>query len=290
MIVVTAPYGKVGSKLLPRLLTQNLPVRAIASDPGKLDAATRARVDVVQGSMDDPAVLDRACAGADALFLLVPPPVTAASVVDHYRRFSEPAAAAVAKHGVARVVAISGLYHGGPETGPLYAVTAMGEAFARTDAAYRAIWSANHMENLLRQVEPIRKGFFAMPVPPSAKMPLVAVDDVAAISAELLADAGWTGHGGVAAMGPEDVSHDEVAATISDVLGRPVRFQAVSEQDFIAQMTGRGASLDVAEWLRAMFRQGGESPHGNAPRHGQGATPTSFRDWCGQVLKPAVEG
>ena len=75
---------------------------------------------------------------------------------------------------------------------------------------------------------------------------------------------------------------------LGEVLGRTVRFQSMSESDFIAQMTGRGASADVARWLFDMFHSGGETPDGGAPSQPRTETPTTFQLWCEQVLAPAL--
>ena len=74
MIVVTAPTGKIGSQLVPHLIAAGEDVRVIARAPEKLAAEWTVKVDVKAGSMDDPAVLDRALDGAEALFWLVPSP------------------------------------------------------------------------------------------------------------------------------------------------------------------------------------------------------------------------
>src|SRR4051812_33538028 len=112
MIIVTTPTGRIGSQLLSHLLAAGERVRVIARDPAKLDPATRARVEVVQGSADDPAVVDRAFAGADSVFWVVPPLWSADDVTDYYLRFTRPAAEAMKAHGVRRVVSVSSLGRG----------------------------------------------------------------------------------------------------------------------------------------------------------------------------------
>ena len=219
MFLVTAPTGKIGSRLVADLLAANRPIRLLVRDPDRLSPAVRSRVEIVQGLMEDPVVLDQAMRGVDALFWLVPSPATVPDVRQHYLDYTRPAADAVRAHGVRRVVAVSGLYRGADlPTGPGFAVNAMAELFAGSGAAYRALWSANHMENLLRQVAALRQGHFALPVDPTVPMPLVAIRDVAAVASTLLSDEGWTGDGGVPVLGPEDLSHDGMAAIMTDVL------------------------------------------------------------------------
>ena len=80
MLVLTSPTGQIGRQVLDRVLDHREPIRVIARDPGRLPTRVRERVDVVQGSHGDPDVIDRAFAGADAVFWLVPPDPHAASL------------------------------------------------------------------------------------------------------------------------------------------------------------------------------------------------------------------
>ena len=72
MIVITTPTGLIGAQVLSNVLGSGEPVRVIARDPSRLPAQARERVEVVPGSHGDIGVVDRAFAGADAVFWLVP--------------------------------------------------------------------------------------------------------------------------------------------------------------------------------------------------------------------------
>jgi uncharacterized protein YbjT (DUF2867 family) len=292
MIVVTAPTSRIGSQLIPLLLAGGQRVRVIARDPAKLSGDTRDRVEVLQGSIDDPAVLDTAFAGAHALFWLVPFPFSAGDVDAHYRRFMRPAADAVTAQGVRRVVAISGLYARSlaRATGQTSLAIAGEQPLLHTGVDYRALWCASFMENLLQQVPAIaQQGTFYGQARPDQPLPLVAIRDIAALAAQLLLDETWAGQGGVAVMGPEDQSQNDMAGVMTEVLGRPVRYQHLPPEAFKAQFLQAGASPSVAQWLIDMFTAAQSDPHGGESRTPANTTPTSFRQWCTEVLKPAVQ-
>jgi uncharacterized protein YbjT (DUF2867 family) len=292
MIVVTAPTGNIGSQVIPQLLAAGEQVRVVARHPDKLSPEIRGNVAVVQGSTDDAAVLDNAFAGARALFWLVPFPLNVTDVKEHYLRFNRPAAEAIKARGVQSVVVISGLYgrlltRSAGTQSPAYAPEAV---FADAGAACRALWCASFMENLLQQIPAIRQqGAFFGPARPDLKKPLVATRDIAAMAARLLLDESWTGQGGEAVMGPEDLSQDDMARIMSVVLGTPVRFQQISAEIVKAQFVQAGGSPTVAEWLVEMQTEADDDPHGSVPRSPANTTPTSFRQWCEEVLKPAFE-
>jgi uncharacterized protein YbjT (DUF2867 family) len=292
MIVVTAPTGSIGAQLVPHLLAAGERPRLITRDPAKLAPALRETVEVVQGSLDDPAVLTQALAGAQSLFLLVPFPFHAEDITAYYLRFLRPAADAVTAQGVQHVVAVSGLYaHSQGRTAGMASVASvMDHLLGGTGAAYRALWCASFMENLLQQVPSLaRHGVFFGPALPDQKRPLVATRDIAATAAHLLLDASWTGQGGVAVLGPEDLSHSEMADIMTAVLGTPIRFQQMSADAATAQLLQAGASEAVAHLLREMYAAAADDPHGSVPRTPENTTPTSFRQWCADVLKPAIQ-
>ena len=114
MIVITTPAGQIGRQVLDNLLDSGEPLRVIARDPRHLPAEVRGRVNIVEGSHGDAAVVDKAFAGADAVFWLTPPDPRAPSVDAAFVGFTRPAAEAFNRHGVKRVVGVSALGRGTP--------------------------------------------------------------------------------------------------------------------------------------------------------------------------------
>jgi uncharacterized protein YbjT (DUF2867 family) len=112
MIVVTAPTAKIGCRVVEHLLAAGAPTRVVVRDPARLSTAVRDRVEVVVGSHRDGDVVDRAFAGAEAVFWLMPADLSAPSAEAAYVEASRPAAEALARHGVGHVVGVSALGRG----------------------------------------------------------------------------------------------------------------------------------------------------------------------------------
>jgi uncharacterized protein YbjT (DUF2867 family) len=137
--------------------------------------------------------------------------------------FSRPACEAFTSQGIKRVVGVSALGRGTPwaaNAGLVTASLAMDDLIASTGVSYRALMMPSFMDNVLRQVEAIKhQGAFFSPVSADRKLPSCATRDVAAVAARLLLDDSWSGQGGVPVLGPEDLSFNDMAQIMSEVLG-----------------------------------------------------------------------
>jgi uncharacterized protein YbjT (DUF2867 family) len=289
MIVVTAPTGLIGGQVLTRLLEGDELVRVIVRDASRLPAAVRARVEVVEGSHRDAAVVDRAFEGADSVFWLVPADDQASSVFDAYVGFSIAAADAIVRHQVKRVVTISALGRGTQIYGGYASASnAMEDLLASTGAHFRALVMPSFMDNLIWQVGAMKNtGSFFSPISGDRKMPAVATRDIAAAAANLLLDPTWTGREDVPVLGPEDVSFDDMAATISEILGTPVRFQQVAAEQSRQGFVSRGYSEAMADGMVDMAVAKDNGLDNTVVRTPENTTLTTFRQWCEDTLKPA---
>jgi len=293
MIVVTTPTGSIGRQVLDNILDGGQPIRVIARDPSRLPPRVNERVEVVEGSHSSVDVVNKAFAGADAVFWLVPPDPRAPSIDAAFVDFARPAADAIRGHGVKRVVAVSALGRGtamARNAGYVTASFAMEDLIASTGVGFRALTMPSFMDNILRQAEAIRsRGIFFSPISGDRKLPACATRDIAAAGARLLLDPSWTGRGHVAVLGPEDLSFNDMAEIMTEVLGKPVRFQQITFEAYKATLTQRGMSDAMAQGMVDMAAAKDAGLDNAEPRTRESTTPTSFRQWCEDVLAPAIQ-
>jgi len=291
MIVVTAPTGHIGGQVLANLLGQDEAVRVVVRDPAKLPAPVRGQVEVVAGSHKDREVVDRAFDGADSVFWLMPADSAAPSPYDSYVGASIPAADAVVRHGVERVVSISALGRERQEyAGYVSASLAMDDLFRSTGAHFRALTMPSFMDNLLWQADSIRKdGVISGTLPGDLKAPAAATRDIAAVATRLLLDHTWTGQDSLGVLGPEDLSPNEMAAILTDVLGTPVRYERGSREEDKRTFLAYGYSDAMAQGMIDMDLAKEHGLDSALQRTTENTTPTSFRQWAAEVLKPALD-
>ena len=292
MIVVTTPTGNIGLHVVRHLLDADEALRVIVRDPARLPEAVRNRVEIVEGSHGDAAVVDRAFRGVDAVFWLCPPTPSetpAAATVD----FARPGAEAMRRHRIGHIVAVTTLGRdtewqekAGNATGSIYMV----DLLRTTGAAVRGLALPAFMDNALQQVDAIRQGRTVGVIDPEKKLPHTATRDTGAAAARLLRDRSWTGQEDVPVLGPEELSYSDLAAIVSEVIGREVRYQQVPFDAFKAQLVARGLTDAFAQGYLDMLRAKNDGMDNVAPRATAIIGSMSFRQWAEEELKPAILG
>lgn len=292
MITITTPTGGIGRQVLDLLIANtNDEFRVIVRDPERLPTAIQKRVDVVVGSHGDPAVVKRAFDGADAVFWLVPPDSNK-TLEESYSGFTRPAIAAFQDCGVGRVVGVSALGRGTAVAGNAGLVTAslaMDDLIARSGVAYRALANPSFFENLLDDTAAIRdEGVFTDTVEADRRAPYVATRDIAAAATDLLIDRGWSGVEEVPLLGAGDLSPNDMAEIMTEVLGRAVRYRRQPVDQFRQELLGYGLADDFVSGLADMKTAKDRGLDAGVPRTPKNTTPTSFRQWCEDTLLSAV--
>ena len=290
MILVTTPTGDIGARVLHRVLEVGELVRVVARRASSLPEALAGRIDVVEGSHADAAVIGRALAGVDRVFWLPPGSPDSPGPEAAYVNFSRAFARALPDSDVTHVVGVSALGRGWPKpSGHAAASVRMDDLIAASRVSYRALACASLMDNIARQAGPIREtGTFYAPTPGNLELPHVAKSDVAAVAARLLLSPDWQGAEDVALRGSEDLSFDAMATIMSEALGRSVTFRAMSMEDFAGMMRSMGTSEGMAEAYVEMLTAKNEGMDATGGPGRRADTPTRFGQWCEDELRPIV--
>ena len=246
-ILAIGATGTVGRHLVPHLVDRGLPVRALVRNRA---ADLPAAVDRVIGDLADPGTLGPALAGVDAVYLACgnhPAQVAwETAVID-----------AAAAAGVQRIVKLSAL------DAAIGSPVAFADAHGRIEAHLQAsgiehvlLRPAFLMSNLLAAADGVRQaGAIFLPAA-GAKIAMVDPRDVAAVAAVALTE---TVARELPLTGPAVVTFDDIAAELSDVMGRRVGFVPVPDDAAVEQLVAAGAPEWFATNLVTQFgllRQG----------------------------------
>jgi uncharacterized protein YbjT (DUF2867 family) len=159
------------------------------------------------------------------------------------------------RHELKPVVSVSALARGvARKLGLVSASLAMDDLIASTGVSYRALAMPSFMDNILNQIEVIKnQGMFFSPIAGDRKLPTCASRDIATVAAKLLLDDSWSGQGSVPVLGPEDLSFNDMAQIMSEVLDEPVHFQQISGEALKARLTGDGMSEPMVRGMVDMM-------------------------------------
>ena len=168
----------------------------------------------------------------------------------------------------------------------------MDDLIASTGVAFRALTAPSFMDNMLRQAHAIKdQGMIFGTVAADRKLPTVATRDIAAVAARLLLDHTWTGQQEVPVLGPEDTGRRRYGRRHLRGARHPGALPADPRPGVPDQLTGHGISDAMAQgMLDMMIAKDNGLDNGVSRGPGNALdTPTTFRQWCADTLKPAVQ-
>jgi uncharacterized protein YbjT (DUF2867 family) len=196
------------------------------------------------GDLADAGSLFAALAGVDALFLVNSGPEIASR--------DELAAKAAKAAGVKHLVNLSsmdaaqdvgtGVWH------------ARGECAIRASGiAFTFVQPTGFMENALFWATSIKACGVVRSTTGDGKIPFIHSDDIAAVAIEALTTRDYDGKA-LPITGPEALSYAEMAAKIGEAIGKPVRFEEISDEHVRQRMTESGDSEEIIVAHLSIYR------------------------------------
>jgi uncharacterized protein YbjT (DUF2867 family) len=214
MIVVTGGTGRVGRQVVAQLRERNLKVRVVSRRPGQPQAG----VETAAADLADPASLEPALRGADALFLLWP--FTSAELTATLA----PQVAKLAARHVTRIVYLSA-QPAAERPGSFWALTE--RAIEDSGAAWTFLRPVGFASNTLMWADQIRAGDVVRWPFGAAARSLIDERDIAAVAVEALTQ---DGHAGARYLlsGPAVLTQAEQLAAIGRAVGRDLAWEELS--------------------------------------------------------------
>jgi uncharacterized protein YbjT (DUF2867 family) len=294
MIAIVGASGNTGGVVAGKLLEAGEKVRVIGRNAARLERFTSKGAEALTADATDASSLTKAFEGAEAVYAMIPPNISAPDVRSYQAQVSDALTAAIAKARVRKAVVLSSYGADKPDkTGPVTGLHRLEEklsAIAGLDAIY--LRAGYFMENLLPQVAVIRKlGMLAGPVRADLPLPLIATRDIGVAAAELLLTPNFVGKQARELLGQRDVAYTEIAPIIGKAIGKPgLNYTKVPAMMLRPALTQMGMSASMANLLLEMA-EALNSGHMVAlePRSESNTTPTSIEAFVTEEFVPRFQ-
>lgn len=234
MILVTGASGQLGGLVARKLIDRGQPVRLLSRDPSRLTDFPEA--EVAAGAYEDPAALDRACAGCDAAFVVsghTEPMIRAKS---HGNVFQ-----AAARAGAQYIVYTSFQSAGPASQFPYGRDHYQSEIYlGETGVPHLALRNSLYLDMIPELFNP--EGVILGPAG-AGRVAWASREDIAETAAAALSEPGKF-QGALPLTGPEALTLGETAELLVELTGRDLRYQ---DETMAAGRIWR-SKFDVPDW------------------------------------------
>jgi uncharacterized protein YbjT (DUF2867 family) len=295
MYVILGATGNTGSVTARRLLDRGKKVRVVGRDSKKLAPFVSRGADAFPADILDTDAMSRAFAGAEGVYVLIPPAMSLPDFRAYQDQVTESIAKAFEKAGVAHAVTLSSVGADKPDkTGPVVGLHKMELRLVQVRGLNALHLRAGYfMENTLAQIGIIRGfGMMAGPVRADLPLPMIATRDIGMAAAEALLRLDFKGQQAQELLGPRDVTYAEAAKIIGLAIGKTdLAYVQLPDEQVIQAMTGMGMSRNMAELLCEMSAAlNNRYMKPLEPRSEKNTTPTTFETFVQEVFLPAYKG
>ncbi len=280
MILITGATGTSGVEIVKLLSQRGVKFRALVRNPSKAEAISGLPgVQIVKGDLSEPASLAPALEGVERALFLSSPAADQAKIQGNFID-------AAKRAGVRHVVKFSA--GGASPESPASFLRWHGETERQLEASgmsWTHLRPNQFMQNFLGLLDMIRQSGTLHAPMKEARMGLVDVRDIAAVSAAALTGPGHEGKV-YEITGPESISYATVAEKLSNSLGQPVQYVDTPLEAYrstLRTMLPEAIADGITE-LYAGWREGSADVVTDVVQKVGGKTPFSFDEFARDLI------
>jgi NAD(P)H dehydrogenase (quinone) len=248
MILVTGAGGKTGQAVITAAAQQGVPVRALVRRESSATAARQAGAgEIIIGDMTRADTVRQAAEGVQAIYHIAP---NMNPQEMHMGQVAIQAAQATGAHLV---------YHSvlHPHTSAMphhWHKLRVEELIFTADIPFTILQPTAYMQNLLAYWPAMQaSGQLVVPYPPTTRLSLVALQDVAEVAGQVLANPAAHVGATYELVGTAALSQHEVAQVCGHLLGRPISAVELPLYEWEQQAQASGLPVYAIETLYKMF-------------------------------------
>jgi len=254
MYVITGATGQTGKVVAQQLLAAGKPVRVIVRDAAKASELAAQGAEVVVAELKDQGALERAFRGAEGVYFISPPELRAQAFIAERKELTGQIVDTLKRASVKHVVLLSSIASEQPSgTGPIV-TTHNAEKQLRASGLNATFVRAAYFVENWAGVLPVAKQDGVLPAffPVDTQIAMVSTYDIGVVAAQALLD-GPRGVRIIELAGPKELSANDVAASVSELLGRPVKAIQAPLEGVVPTFTGFGMSEDIARLFHELY-------------------------------------
>jgi len=276
MILVTGASGKTGRAVVAALARGGAPTRAMVRHPSQIEALSNlGALEVIPADMRLAPELRGAVENVRAIYHICP------NVSPDEVEIGRRVIAAAEQAGVEHLVLHSVLHPQAEQMPHHWSKLRVEEMLFESGLSFTVLQPAAYMQNLLAGWKLIaEEGVLRNPYPVQTRLSLVDLEDVAQAAALVLTTGGHTA-ATYELAGTPPLTQTEVAAILSEALGRPVRAEAEPIEAWAARARSAGLGDHPRATLTRMFHY--------YERHGLVGNPNMLRWLLGREPTTVVE-
>ena len=256
--VITGGAGHISTPLTEKLLSEGHEVTVVGRNAEKLQALVDKGAKAVIGSIEDAAFVKTTFAGADAVYVMIPPNYA----VNNFRHYQNTVARnyteAIVSNGIKHVVLLSSIgAHMGNGAGPVDGLADFEDLLKKHSSInVKALRPSYFMYNLFILI-PLIKGMNIVGSNfggTDDKLVLVHTSDIAAAAAEELLALKFIGFS-VRYIAGDEKTGAEIAIALSEAIGKPgIPWVVFSDEQSLEGMKQAGVKESMAEAYTTMGR------------------------------------
>ncbi|HEX3493474.1 MAG TPA: NmrA family NAD(P)-binding protein [Streptosporangiaceae bacterium] len=236
--------GRVGSETARLLAGRGVPVRVLVRDPARATALEQAGAEIAKGDLDVPATIDDAMTGVATVVLVSPAiPTQELNVV-----------ASAARAGVGHVIKATSKASADSPIARRRWQTEIEAGLAASGIPSTLLRSNAYMQNLLALAPAIAATSSFGSAAGRGRVGLVDARDVAAVAAEIAAAPDAHAARTYWLSGPALLSNYDVAAVLSELLGRTITYRELTLEQNTQGMISAGVPEQIAQMNALAFR------------------------------------